>query len=121
VGSAYRSGIDLSSADVPAEAARAADESIGAAWGVAQSLPQGGGALLAEAQSAFVDAFRISNVLGLVVAIGAAAAVLVTLRSVRPAPTGDAEAVPVSDPELGTADQPAVDPALAFADADETP
>jgi MFS transporter, DHA2 family, integral membrane protein len=125
VGSAYRSGIDLSSTGVPADAARTADESIGAAWGVAQTLPRGGGALLAEAQSAFVDAFRISNVLALVVAVGAAAAVLVSLRAARPAaapeaqPAADVE--PVIDTDIDTGSDAGVDAALVLADADETP
>jgi DHA2 family multidrug resistance protein-like MFS transporter len=120
VGSVYRSGIDLSSTGASAETTQAAEESIGAAWGVAQSLPSGGGALLQEAQTAFVDAFRLSNALSVVVALAAGALVLATLRAARPATAAEATTVAADD-----ADEPvepfALDPALALADADETP
>ena len=53
--------------DVPARAAEAADESIGAAWGVAQGLP-GGEACWPRPRSAFVDAFRLTNTVSVVVA-----------------------------------------------------
>jgi EmrB/QacA subfamily drug resistance transporter len=79
VGSVYRSGFDPG-AEVPQGAADAAGESIGAAWGVAQGLP-GGESLLAQAQSAFVDAFRLTNAVGLAVAVAAGALVWATRRS----------------------------------------
>jgi hypothetical protein len=79
VGSVYRSGFDPG-AEVPRGAADAAGESIGAAWGVAQGLP-GGESLLAQAQSAFVDAFRLTNAVGLAVAVAAGALVWATRRS----------------------------------------
>jgi MFS transporter, DHA2 family, multidrug resistance protein len=116
VGSAYRSGFDVASTGAPADAARAADESIGAAFGVAQTLPRGGGALLAEAQSAFVDAFRLSNLLALAVAIAAAVAVLLTLRAARPSATATRE----PEPEPDVSADSAIEPAFALADADET-
>jgi EmrB/QacA subfamily drug resistance transporter len=87
VGSAYRSGIDLSGADLSGEQAELAGESIGQAWGVAQTLPGGGEAMLAQAQTAFVDAFRMTNAVSLAVAALAAVLVWMTLRPSRmPAP-----------------------------------
>src|SRR5690606_30374811 len=77
VGSVYRSQFDPSAAGVPDSAADAAGESIGAAWGVAQDLP-GGEALLAQAQAAFVDAFQVTNGVGLAVAAAAGAIVWAT-------------------------------------------
>jgi MFS transporter, DHA2 family, multidrug resistance protein len=120
VGSVYRSGIDFSSSGAPAEATQAAEESIGAAWGVAQTLPDGGGTLLQEAQTAFVDAFQLSNALSLAVALAAGALVLFTLRAARPAPALDAELATESPAEPEVTIGPALDPALALADADET-
>jgi MFS transporter, DHA2 family, multidrug resistance protein len=110
VGSAYRSNMDLSGTDVPAGAARAADESIGAAWGVAHGLPSGE-ALLAQAQSAFVDAFRLTNLVSVAVAVLAAAFVWTALRPGRGDPA-EAEAddrgdEPGFDAEVG---EPAFDP-----------
>jgi EmrB/QacA subfamily drug resistance transporter len=93
-GSVYRSGVDLAGTGTSAEAGEAAGESIGAAWGVAQTLPGGGEALLAEAQSAFVDAFRLTNAVTLAVAVAAGAFVWVALRNSR----ADA---PVTATELG--------------------
>jgi EmrB/QacA subfamily drug resistance transporter len=94
VGSAYRSNVDLSSADLPAGQADLAGESIGQAWGVAQGLPGGGEAMLAQAQSAFVDAFRLTNAVSLAVAALAAVLVWTTLRPARGAsePAGGGEA-----------------------------
>jgi MFS transporter, DHA2 family, multidrug resistance protein len=110
VGSAYRSNMDLSGTDVPAGAARAADESIGAAWGVAQGLP-GGEALLAQAQSAFVDAFRLTNLVSVAVAVLAAAFVWTALRPGRGDPaeaeSDDRGDEPAFDAEAGA---PALDP-----------
>jgi hypothetical protein len=89
VGSAYRSGIDLSGAELSGEQADLAGESIGQAWGVAQTLPGGGEAMLAQAQTAFVDAFRMTNAVSLAVAALAAVLVWMTLRPSRmPAPAG---------------------------------
>jgi DHA2 family multidrug resistance protein-like MFS transporter len=138
VGSAYRSGIDFSGTGAPADATQTAEESIGAAWGVAQTLPSGGGALLQEAQTAFVDAFRLSNALSVVVAVAAGALVLGTLRTARPArvdtPASDSVDAALDAVEVGALDDepaavasggngavPGVDPALAVADADDVP
>ena len=106
VGSAYRSNMDLSGTDVPAGAAQAADESIGAAWGVAQGLP-GGEALLAQAQSAFVDAFRLTNAVSVAVAVLAAAFVWTALRPGRGDPAEAEGDEPVFDAEAG---EPALEP-----------
>jgi hypothetical protein len=106
VGSAYRSNMDLSGTDVPAGAAAAADESIGAAWGVAQGLPGGGEALLAQAQSAFVDAFRLTNAVSVAVAVLAAALVWTTLRPGR----GDSADAPADEPTFDDADVLVPDP-----------
>jgi MFS transporter, DHA2 family, multidrug resistance protein len=82
VGSAYRSAFEPGG-DVPASAAEAARESIGAAWSTAQGVP-GGEAMLAQAQSAFVDAFNLTNGVALAVAVGAGALVWATRRSTGP-------------------------------------
>lgn len=50
LGSAYRAEFDAAGTDVPAGAAEAASESIGAAWTVAQGVP-GSEAMLAQAQA----------------------------------------------------------------------
>jgi DHA2 family multidrug resistance protein-like MFS transporter len=80
VGSAYRSGFDPAGSGVSDGAADSASESIGAAWGVAQGVPNGQ-AMLAQAQSAFVDAFRFTNAVALAVAVVAGAIVWATRRS----------------------------------------
>jgi MFS transporter, DHA2 family, multidrug resistance protein len=80
LGSIYRSGLDLDGADVPAGAATAAEESIGSAWAVARDLPQGGDALLESARESFVDAFRVTNGVGVAIVLATAAVVLVALR-----------------------------------------
>jgi EmrB/QacA subfamily drug resistance transporter len=113
-GSAYRSGADLAAAGASdgasEQAVESAGESIGAAWGIAQGLPGGGEAMLAEAQSAFVDAFRLTNALSLAVAIAAGAFVWVSLRGSR----ADA---PVTEDELATADVAEPRPAEVGVDA----
>jgi DHA2 family multidrug resistance protein-like MFS transporter len=107
VGSAYRSEIDVSGTDVPAGAADSAGESIGAAWGVAQGLPGGGEALLTQAQSAFVDAFRLTNTVSVAVAVLAAALVWATLRPGR----GEGADAPADEPALdGEVDLPIPEP-----------
>jgi EmrB/QacA subfamily drug resistance transporter len=80
VGSAYRSTVDLSGTGLPADDLKAAEESIGGAWGVARQLPEQGAAVLGPAQDAFVDAFRLTNAISLAVAVAAAALVLATFR-----------------------------------------
>jgi len=77
--SAYRSSIDLGGLDLPAEAAHAAGESIGAASAVAGSLPDGG-AVSARAAEAFTDAFTLANGVAVAIAVAAAAAILAWSR-----------------------------------------
>jgi DHA2 family multidrug resistance protein-like MFS transporter len=111
-GSAYRSGFGEAGAQAVAEAglgrgaAEAAHESIGGAWGVAQGLPGGGTDVLGRAQDAFVDAFRLTNSITLVVALLAGALVWTSLRA-RSAGTDEAVIEPVLDAEA--------EPALAYA------
>jgi EmrB/QacA subfamily drug resistance transporter len=103
IGSAYRSNLDVSdvsSAGLSPADAGAARESIGGAVGVARHLPDGGPALLSQAQEAFVDAFRLTNAISLAIVAGAAALVLVTLRRPPTPSTGDE-----LDPELAAADE----------------
>jgi EmrB/QacA subfamily drug resistance transporter len=78
--SAYRSNVDFDGLGLPAEAAEAAGESIGAASALAADLPDGG-PLTAQAASAFTDAFTLAN--GVAVAIATAAAVAVLAWSRR--------------------------------------
>jgi EmrB/QacA subfamily drug resistance transporter len=110
-GSAYRSGFGEAGSQAVVDAglgdgaAAAAHESIGGAWGVSQGLP-GGGDVLARAQDAFVDAFRLTNSITLVVAILAGAFVWRALRP-RRADTDE----PVVEPIL----EPDAEPALAYA------
>ena len=80
IGSAYRSAIDLSATDLSAADRAVAEESIGGAVRVTSELPGGGAGVLAQAQDAFVDAFRVTNGLSIAITLGAAALVLATLR-----------------------------------------
>jgi hypothetical protein len=80
--SSYRSGIDVSA--LPAGAADAAGESIGAAVEVASELPrQQAVALVDDAGRAFTDAFNTTMAAGAVVAILSAIAVYVSGRRDR--------------------------------------
>lgn len=83
VSSLYRSGADFSGAGVGAADADDAGESVGAAVQVAENLPAGGDALLAEAQSAFTDAFQVSSAVSVVVIVVAAGFLLRSLRGDR--------------------------------------
>jgi MFS transporter, DHA2 family, multidrug resistance protein len=77
---AYRSNIDLDGIEIPADARLAAEESIGAAAGVADGLPAGG-QVAAEASAAFTDALTLANSVALGIAVASAAAVLAFLRA----------------------------------------
>lgn len=96
VSSLYRSGADFSSVDVPADVADGAGESVGAAAQVADTVPEGGEALLVEAQSAFTDAFQVSNAVSVVVALLGAGFVLRTLRG-GDAPSPGSDVAPETD------------------------
>jgi EmrB/QacA subfamily drug resistance transporter len=119
VGSAYRSNIDLSGSGLSGGDAEVARESIGQAWGVAQGLPGGGEAVLAQAQSAFVDAFRLTNAISVAVAVLAGLLVWSTLRTRQAgAPAPATGAVTGIDPAaLARAAEPvpaAMAPSMAF-------
>lgn len=82
---AYRGSIDLRGLDVPTSVRSVAEESIGGARAVAASVP-GGTELVARAASAFTDAFRVTNVVAVGIALVAAAAVVVFSRRAKPEP-----------------------------------
>jgi DHA2 family multidrug resistance protein-like MFS transporter len=73
--SVYRSGIDLDGVQLSPDARAAAEESIGAASGVADGAP-GGTEVAAQAATAFTDALNLVNMVSVAIALGAAAAVL---------------------------------------------
>ena len=76
VSSVYRSGIDLDGLGLPAPAAQQAEESVGAATGVAAQLGGEGGAELAHrAATAFTDAFNVAT--GVSAAVVLAAGIVV--------------------------------------------
>jgi hypothetical protein len=77
---AYRSGIDLERVELPAGARESAGESIGAASAIAERVPGGGGDVVAQAASAFTDAFTLTNTVAVGIAVAAAAAVLAVSR-----------------------------------------
>ncbi len=77
--SAYRSGVDFGGLDLPAAAAEAAQESIGAATGVATRVGgQAGAAVIERAASAFTDAVNVAATISVVILIAAAFLVLRT-------------------------------------------
>jgi MFS transporter, DHA2 family, multidrug resistance protein len=91
----YRDGIaDRLPASVPGAAADAARDTLGAAVAAAGQLPaQVGDALLAVARESFVDGMQLVAAIGVVVAIGVAALVYMTLRDVPPTGEEPAEEV----------------------------
>jgi EmrB/QacA subfamily drug resistance transporter len=76
---AYRSSIDLDGIQLPAGVRTSAEESVGAAAAVADGVP-GGAQVVAEASSAFTDAFTLANSVALGITLAAAAAVLAFSR-----------------------------------------
>jgi DHA2 family multidrug resistance protein-like MFS transporter len=87
-------------ADIPAAAADAARDTLGAAVSTAADLPAALGAtLVAIAQNAFVEGMQVAATISAVVAVGVAVLVLVALRDVR-LETEEAEA-PDQTPEPG--------------------
>jgi DHA2 family multidrug resistance protein-like MFS transporter len=99
--SAYRSNVDFGRLDLPTGAAEAAGESIGAASGVAAGLPEGD-AVLAEAASAFTDAFNVTNGVAVAIALAAAVGVLAWTRRRDADPGADLDDA-VEDVELDPA------------------
>jgi EmrB/QacA subfamily drug resistance transporter len=122
-GSAYRSGFGEAGTQAAVDAgldpgaAEAAHESIGGAWGAAQGLPGGGAEVLSRAQDAFVDAFRLTNSITLLVAVATGVFVLVSLRPRRA--TADAvagDALEADGVPVGPALDPEAERALAYAE-----
>ena len=69
--------------DVPVEAAASARDTLGAAMGAAEQLPDGmGEALVAVARDAFIQGMRVSSAIATAVAIGVALLAVVMLRNV---------------------------------------
>jgi hypothetical protein len=109
---AYRSGVDLDRVQLPAGARAAAGESIGAASAIAEQAPGGGGEVVAQAASAFTNAFTLTNTVAMGIALAAAAAVLAVSRRAGGEPveadvvdddaieTHDLELVPVGAGEM---------------------
>jgi DHA2 family multidrug resistance protein-like MFS transporter len=77
--SAYRSNVDLGGLGLPAGARSAAEESIGAAHGIAAGAP-GGHEVAARAGAAFADAFNVASRVSVAIALAAAVTVLAFAR-----------------------------------------
>jgi MFS transporter, DHA2 family, multidrug resistance protein len=95
---AYRSSIDLGGTQLPAGARAAAEESIGAASAIGDGAP-GGQEVVAQAASAFTDAFTLTNTVAVGIALAAAATVLLVARGRGGQPVED-EAVEPYDLDL---------------------
>ena len=77
VNTVYASRMEGAVAGLPSQAAEAAQDSVGAAVGIAQGLPgQAGEALAAAAKSAFSEAFGIGVLFGSAIALIGAAMVM---------------------------------------------
>jgi hypothetical protein len=77
--SAYRSDITSATAELPAEAASAATDSLGAALHIAAGLGANGDALATAARTAFVNAMEMGLTAGALVALGGAVVAAVFL------------------------------------------
>jgi len=86
--SRYSSGMDEATAGMPAGAAEAASDSVGAAHEVAAQLGATGGRLIDASNAAFVDAMTTTATIGAAVAVFGAliAAAFLPARAGRPAP-----------------------------------
>jgi DHA2 family multidrug resistance protein-like MFS transporter len=104
----YRGQItDRLPADVPADAAEAARESLGGAVAAADQLASGPGAALFDvARDAFLRAFQIAALSSAVVVAATAVLAAVFLRHARSAPPGD-EATRPDERETPPGDEPA--------------
>lgn len=104
-------------ADLPAQAAAAARDTLGGAVAVAQQLPAGAGTtLLAAAREAFTTGLQVTAAISAVTAVGIAVLAAVLLREVH----SSTEAAPVEEPaavEAGAAPEAAAPPAPAPAPA----
>lgn len=90
LGTAYRDEMDSATRGLPAEAAEAAGDTVGAALRVAQQLGPKGGELAAAARQAYVDSMDLALIGGSVVLLALAAVVFVWMpsKSVPHASTG---------------------------------
>jgi EmrB/QacA subfamily drug resistance transporter len=84
VNAAYRAGIDLSGIGLPSGARHLGEDSIGAAAGIANAVPNGG-VVHERAATAFTDAFNLASAISIGLALLAAAAVLILSRPRREA------------------------------------
>jgi MFS transporter, DHA2 family, multidrug resistance protein len=85
-------------ADIPALAADAARDTLGAAVGVAAQLPSEIGAtLVAIARQAFVQGMVVAAAISAIVAVGVAVVALVALRDVRMDPDAEADEPTITD------------------------
>lgn len=79
VSAAYRSGIELDGVVLPAGAAEQAEESAGAAMGVAgQLVGDDSGVLATRAADAFTEAFNVTNLVSVALVLAAGAVVAIT-------------------------------------------
>lgn len=90
----YRSELaELLPANIPAESAAVARDTLGAAVGEAARLPQDAGSALVEtARDAFIQGMRISSIIATLVALAVAALAVTMLRHVRPGSGGESAA-----------------------------
>ncbi|MGH9116315.1 MAG: DHA2 family efflux MFS transporter permease subunit [Acidimicrobiales bacterium] len=116
--SAYRSGVDFGGLELPATVAQAAEESVGAATGVATQLGgQVGAAVVDRAASAFTDAFNVAASISVVILVAAAFAVLGSLsRSKEDEAAAAAAASGVDDFDFETGLEVDLVPSAAAAD-----
>jgi EmrB/QacA subfamily drug resistance transporter len=94
--SAYRATVDMSGLGLGTDARAQAEDSVGAATGVAHALP-GGADVQARAASAFSDAFNLAGAVSAGIALVAVAAVLWWSRA-RPCGVAEEEFVDLDEP-----------------------
>jgi hypothetical protein len=97
--SVYRSTVDLSEAGLTDAASHQAQESIGAATGVAATVADGG-AVIGRAADAFTDAVAVASAVSGVIALAAAMAVAYFSRTTREDPSSEPVEALVEEIEL---------------------
>jgi len=110
VSAAYRSGIELDGVVLPAGAAEQAEESAGAAIGVAgQLVGDDSGVLATRAADAFTEAFNVTNLVSVALVLAAGAVVAITFgrRHEHDAAAAFGAAGPDGLPVAGEAVEPA--------------
>jgi DHA2 family multidrug resistance protein-like MFS transporter len=94
-------------ADVPAQAAAAARDTLGGAVAAAQQLPaEVGTALTTAAREAFTTGLHVTAAISAVIAVGIAVLATILLRAVRPTSEEPAVELPATPPEPAVATQP---------------